>query len=130
LIDLMRVAHWREAECLALPSLGAIEQSTIDEGRWSTAWLFTHLPQPPWQKIARQPLPSSEKPDSRIFDPIWVAAVTGYLKDLSTLNGLKRKNLNPCRPNLRDDDNHDEREDKTKTKAKGKAERDKKNKDD
>ena len=85
-----------QAELTALLGLAAVDQASIDEGRWGTAWFLTMLPEPPWRLVSR---PSSsmeaQQPFSRMLEPRLMAALTGHLKDLSTLDELKKKHGAP-----------------------------------
>ena len=63
--DLMGAGEWEQAEALTGYLLAAVDQSTLDGGRWQTAWMLTHLPEPPWRNIQRPPASSSSRPRSR-----------------------------------------------------------------
>ena len=89
--DLMKVGAWREAEATVLLCLAAIEQVTLDEGRWQVAWLFTHLPEPPWQRISRRPPQGALRPFTRLIPASWAAAAASYVRDMATLTELKKK---------------------------------------
>ena len=89
--DYMAAGAWREAECLVLLGLAAADQTTLDEGRWNIAFLFTHLPEPPWSKLRRKPNKDLLKPFTKLLPPTWAAAASAYVKDMATLSELKKK---------------------------------------
>ena len=75
---------------MALLGLAAAEQTTLDEGRWNIAFLFTHLPEPPWALLgSRQPDPGT--PFSKLADPRWTAALMGYMKDVEALRAQRQQ---------------------------------------
>ena len=60
----------RAADALAVLSLllVAVEQVALDEGRWHSGCLLTHLPEPPWATMARRPEAGALRPFSRLAD--------------------------------------------------------------
>jgi len=96
-LDLMRHRQWEHAEAQALLLLAAIEQSLIDRGRWQTAWLMTHLSEPPWHRISHPMADDQLRPYAKLLDPTWAAAAAGYAKDMSDLAELKKRNA-PAAP--------------------------------
>ena len=62
------------AEALLHLLLCGVEQSLYDEGRWSMAWLATHLPEPPWHMRHMQAPSDGIWPYGRLTPPEWVAA--------------------------------------------------------
>ena len=89
--DLMKAGAWHEAEAELLLTLARIEQVALDEGRWGLAWILTHLPEPPWARIAHRAPNSALKPFTRLLPPSWAAAAASYVRDMNTLNELKKK---------------------------------------
>eukprot|EP00969_Alexandrium_andersonii_P041842 1835245-Alexandrium_andersonii.AAC.1 len=45
-LDHISAGLWERAEATLLLLLCAVEQACLDRGRWSLAWLLTHLPEP------------------------------------------------------------------------------------
>lgn len=76
---------WNEVEKALLTSnLGmvAYDQVCLQGGQdWSTGWLMTHLPEPPFSHIARTPPRDQLRPLSPLADPVWSAAALAYLRD-------------------------------------------------
>ena len=95
--DLMRAGSWHEAEAELLLTLACIEQVTLDEGKWGTAWLLTHLPEPPWARIAHKGPVGCLRPFTRMLPPSWAAAAASYVKDMSVLQELKKKGAAPVK---------------------------------
>ncbi|CAK0813826.1 unnamed protein product, partial [Prorocentrum cordatum] len=89
--DLMERALWRAAEAQLALLLCASEQAALREWRWTSAWLLTHLPEPPWTSIRQAPARGQIRPMSRLASPEWVAAAIGYTKDTLALEGAERK---------------------------------------
>ena len=78
--DMLANGEHDQAGLTALLGLAAVDQASIDEGRWGTAWFLTMLPEPPWRLVSR---PSSsmeaQQPFSRMLEPRMMAALTGHL---------------------------------------------------
>jgi len=91
IFDLMRDGQWRQAEAITGLLLAAGEQSTMDNGRWTLGWLYTHLPEPPWQRIQRRPTENPMRPYSRLLEPRWAAAAAAYTKDMAALSELRKR---------------------------------------
>ena len=89
--DYMACGYWREAEALVLLLIAACDQVTIDEGKWTIAWLFTHLPEPNWTDVSRKPRASMLHPYSRLLPSTWTAAASAYVKDMAALGELRKK---------------------------------------
>ena len=92
LCDLNKAQKWHESDALALLLMAAIEQVTLDEGRWALGWLYTHLPQPPWSRISHKPAHDPLRPHPKMLPESWAAAAAGYVKEMSTLTELRKKN--------------------------------------
>ena len=90
-LDLMHAGKMEEAEGLMLLLMAAIEQSTLDGGRWQLALLLTHLPEPPWGQLRTALPPDQLMPFGVLTDPSWTAAAMAYLKDASALADLRKK---------------------------------------
>ena len=89
--DLMHQKKHDEAEALLATLVMAAEQSTLESGRWSLAWLLTHLPEPPWAQIALNPPPDPLRPFGRLAEPGWTAAAMAYTKDAAALGEIRKK---------------------------------------
>ena len=90
-VDFLAAGQAERAEATLLLLMCAIEQSCLDRGRWSLAWLLTHLPEPPWGQIAQSPPSDPLRPFGRLSEPAWTAAAMAYTKDAAALNELRRK---------------------------------------
>ncbi|CAK0881525.1 unnamed protein product [Prorocentrum cordatum] len=89
--DLMERGAWHAAEAQLALLLCASEQAALREWRWTSAWLLTHLPEPPWTSIRQAPARGQIRPMSRLASLEWVAAAIGYTKDTLALEGAGRK---------------------------------------
>lgn len=89
--DYMAEGQWEKAEATVLLLFCAVEQASLDRGRWSLAWLLTHLPEPPWGQIAQTPPADALRPFGRLSEPAWTAAAMAYTKDAAALNEMRRK---------------------------------------
>ena len=78
-------------EALLLLLLVATEQAALQEWQWGAAWLLTHLPEPPWQRIRYPPTRDAMRPLGRLADPNLSAAAIGYLRDVSILSEAQKK---------------------------------------
>jgi hypothetical protein len=93
--DYQRRGDLDKAELLTLLLLVALEQSCLDSGRWSLAWLLTHQPEPPWHSIRHAPQQDSLRPFARLADPVWTASAMAYTKDAAALNEIRKKTAGP-----------------------------------
>ena len=91
IFDLMEANRWVESEAVAALLLCAAEQAALREWRWTSAWLLTHLPEPPWTSIRQTPARGQIRPMSRLASPEWVAAAIAYTKDTLALEDAERK---------------------------------------
>ena len=89
--DLMKAGRHDGAESFTLTLLMAVEQSTLDNGRWSLAWLLTHLPVPPWTSIAANPPPDPLRPFGQLAEPQWTTVAMAYAKDAAALSEIRKK---------------------------------------
>ncbi|CAK0890054.1 unnamed protein product, partial [Prorocentrum cordatum] len=89
--DLMERGLRRAAEAQLALLLCASEQAALREWRWTSAWLLTHLPEPPWTSIRQAPARGQIRPMSRSASPEWIAAAIGYTKDTLALEDAERK---------------------------------------
>ena len=69
----------------------AAEQSFLENGRWSTAWLLTFLPEPPWGKVGYQPSRDAVRPIAKLAKPVWVAAALQYTTDAARMVETRKK---------------------------------------
>jgi len=88
----------KSAEALVGLLLAAGDQATIDGGRWNLAWLYTHLPEPPWARISHRATENLLRPHTKLLNPTWAAAAAAYTRDMSVLHELKRKAAPPDKP--------------------------------
>ena len=87
----MAAGRHEQAEALLLLLLVALEQSCLDQGRWSMAWLMTHMPEPPWQLMAQTPSSDPLRPFGRLAEPAWTAAAMAFTKDAAALAEIRRR---------------------------------------
>ena len=63
----------------------ALEQVTIDSGRWTNALLFMQARDAPWSHLLRAPQQPEADDQKRKYSPLaadeWVAAITSFKKD-------------------------------------------------
>ena len=88
--DQMRDGLWAEAEDTVARLLVGGEQSAIDEGKWPLAWMLTHLVDPPWSRVQTQRR-GETRPFGRLSDPSMVASAIAYMKDLASLEEIRKK---------------------------------------
>ena len=89
--DQMQAGEWVEAEDTLARLLVGSEQCSLDDSKWQLAWLLTHLPDPPWHRIAGRKHREQTKPFAKLSDPAWVAAAIAYTKDVAALQELHKK---------------------------------------
>ena len=70
--------------------LVAAEQCALDDGRWPLAWLLSLQPEPPWATMSRKKEVIALRPFGRLADARWIAAATGYIRDMDRLNTVRR----------------------------------------
>ena len=70
--------------------LVAAEQCAMDDGRWPLAWLLSLQPEPPWATMSRRKEVLPLRPFGRLADARWIAAATGYIRDMDRLNTVRR----------------------------------------
>ena len=58
----------------------AMEQSSLDEGRWELAWLLTLLEDPPPSLCHNRGVGAN--PHSRVIAPRWTTTALPYLKEV------------------------------------------------
>ena len=83
--DLMEAGKFDVAHATLLLLLAASEQAALQGWHWPPAWLLTHLPDPPFAKIAHYPVPDTSRPLSKLAEPSLMAATMSYLKDAAVL---------------------------------------------
>ena len=88
--DHLRDGRIPEARAVLSLLLVAIEQVALDEGKWSLAWLLTHLPEPPWATMSRRPEAGALRPFARLADARWIAAAMGYMRDIERLQTARK----------------------------------------
>ena len=62
----------------------------MDDGRWPLAWLLSLQPEPPWSTMFRRKETMQLRPFGRLADARWIAAATGYIRDMDRLNSVRR----------------------------------------
>jgi hypothetical protein len=95
IFNYMGKKQWASAEALCGLVLAAGEQRTLDSGRWTLAWLVTHLPEPPWQRINHKPSDKPLRPHSNLLSPMSVASAAADTRDMAVLGDLKKKGGGP-----------------------------------
>ena len=84
---------WLQAEDTLAKVLVAGEQAAIDNSSWQTAWLLSHLPEPPWNHVQQnRPRNDAMRPFAKLSDPTWTAAAIAYSKDVAAMNEMRSKN--------------------------------------
>lgn len=86
--DHLQAGSSSEAYAVLSMLLVAIEQVTLDDGRWTVGWVLTLLPEPPWGTMARKA--DTARPFGRLADPRWTAVAMAYLKDLDRLSTVRK----------------------------------------
>ena len=75
--------EWELARGWANLACAVVEQVALEGGsQWTTGWLLSTIPEPPWPLVQR-PIASNMTlhSQSRLLNPRWIAAVTGFLSD-------------------------------------------------
>ena len=89
--DLMEAGQWYQAEAQLALLLASAEQAALREWRWTTAWLLTHLPEPPWHSISHPVNRQSVRPLGRLASQGWIAATIAYTKDVSIIDEAEKR---------------------------------------
>ena len=92
-LDQMAAGRWSHAEATLATLLAGLEQSLLDEGRWTVGWLLTHLPDPPWHLLSTSPATAQGRPFGRLAPPSWTAAASAYVRDAAALEELRRRGM-------------------------------------
>ena len=91
IVDSINAEDWAGVRELTALTVVALEQSVVDQGDWSLAFLLSLASEPPVQMFQDRVLQIS--PHGRPFAPLcpaqWAATTLGYLKDLETLSSKK-----------------------------------------
>ena len=90
-IDLFERDKHDEGMALLMMLMVAVEQSTLDQGRWQLAWLLTHLPEPPWTQLSQVAPPDPLRPFGRLSEPNWSTAAMAYTKDAAALSEIRKR---------------------------------------
>ena len=81
--------HLELGETEAAHALTGIGLASVDQwsmtGRMDMGYLWTHLPEPPWNVVARRPDSQGLRLFSRLAEPAWVAASVAFLKDMDAM---------------------------------------------
>ena len=80
-----------EGMALLMMLLVAVEQSTLDQGRWQLAWLLSHLPEPPGTQLSQVAPPDPLCPFGSLSEPGWTAAAMAYTKDAAALSEIRKR---------------------------------------
>ena len=79
------------AEDTVARMLVGFEQAAIDNSRWDFAWLLTHLPSVPWQRLC----PVRKKGDgikhASLAEPSWVATAMAFTNETAKLCDFRKK---------------------------------------
>ena len=90
-VDAINAEDWMGVRELVALTVVAIEQSAVDQGDWSLAFLLALVSDPPIQMFQDRTVALS--PHGRPFAPLcpasWAATTLGYLKDMETLSTKK-----------------------------------------
>ena len=87
----MQAGMWIEADMTCGLLLCAVEQAAREKWHWQTAWLLTHLPEPPFHLVQRDPDPSTVRPFSKLADPSWTVAAMQMSTDAAKLSEAQKK---------------------------------------
>ena len=99
--DLMEAGAWQQAEMTVGLLLCAVEQAALENWHWQTGWLLTHLPEPPFHLVSRQPDTAAVRPFSKLADHAWVASALQMTKDAATIQEAQKKNAPKKESDLR-----------------------------
>lgn len=88
--DLLEAGQTEQAEMTVGLLLCAVEQSALESWHWQTGWLLTHLPEPPFHAVNRQPEPAAVRPFSKLAESSWVASALQMAKDAATIQEARR----------------------------------------
>eukprot|EP00435_Cladocopium_sp_Y103_P018082 s4606_g4.t1 len=90
-VDAINAEDWAGVRELVALTVVALEQSAVDHGDWSLAFLLALVAEPPVQMFQDQMV--SMSPHGRPFAPLcpasWAATTLSYLKDMETLSTKK-----------------------------------------
>ncbi len=90
IFDLLQEGMWERARALVAMSLVAGEQAALDQWSWSTAWLLTGLPDPPFHLLQHSLGASLTRPAAKLADHGWIAAAAAYIKEMSILQETRK----------------------------------------
>ena len=101
--------NWPLVEGLLAMLLMAIDQANLDGGKWALAYSLTLQPEPPWAALST-PLPANvDQEFSVLIDPTLLTAAIGRLRDMSTLNEVRKKVTGKGKGKDKDKDNPEEK---------------------
>ena len=90
-VDAINAEDWAGVRELVALTVVSLEQSAIDQGDWSLAFLLSLVAEPPVQMFQDRMV--SMSPHGRPFAPLcpasWAATTLAYLKDMETLTSKK-----------------------------------------
>ena len=90
-VDAINAQDWDGVRELMALTVVAVEQSAVDQGDWSLAFLLALVAEPPVQMFQERSLILSNH--GRPFAPLcpaqWAATTLSFLKDMETLNSKK-----------------------------------------
>ena len=90
-VDCINAEDWAGVRELMALTVVALEQSVVDQGDWSLAFLMSLVAEPPVQMFQDRSV--AVTPHGRPFAPLcpaqWAATTLGYLKDMETLSSKK-----------------------------------------
>ena len=71
----------------------ALEQASLDQGSMDLAYLYTLLPDPPAELLAREPLRHAIRQSPKISDQEWTASLLAYLQQMDTIGKRRQEQL-------------------------------------
>eukprot|EP00438_Fugacium_kawagutii_P005971 Skav202222 [mRNA] locus=scaffold2694:32189:41526:+ [translate_table: standard] len=99
-LDCATQEDWRKSREVMSLLFAAMEQSMVDRGDWSLAFLLTLLEEPPPQVFQdrSQLMLANARPFSPVVPPQWTAVCLAYLKDLEVLSTKKTETSKKANP--------------------------------
>ena len=91
ILDQCRSRRWDLVEDAASRLLVATEQAALDHSQWQIAWKLTFLREPQWALIHHNQATES-KQFGLLADPAWIATTIAYMKDMASVEEIRKKN--------------------------------------
>ncbi len=83
--DLMETGEWTQAEMTVGLLLCAVEQAAREKWHWQTGWLLTHLPEPPFHLVSREPDAMAVRPFSKLAEQSWTVSALQLSADAAKM---------------------------------------------